>query len=273
MFGKAGQARLADCTVAVIGLGGIGSLVVEYLARLGVGHFILVDPDRVEESNISRIIGASSSDALREVAKTAVAERIIFQSNDRANVTLIQDDVAKESVAKTLLNCDYLFLAADSMRARLVINAIVHQYLIPGVQLGSKIRSAVSGALLDVLSANRPLRPSRGCLWCNQLIDQYQLAREAKTDDERRAQAYGIEEPNPSVISLNAISASHSVNDFLLDYLALRQERPLYYEHFHMLTGKQSLIVPRRDEDCPECSPVGRRYGRADSVPLPCIEG
>lgn len=37
--------------------------------------------------------------------------------------------------------CDYLFLAADSMRARLVFNALVHQYLIPGVQLGSKIRT------------------------------------------------------------------------------------------------------------------------------------
>ena len=56
------------------------------------------------------------------------------------------------------------------MRQRLVINAIVNQYLIPGVQLGSKIRSDASGALLDVMSANRPLRPGHGCLWCNQLI-------------------------------------------------------------------------------------------------------
>ena len=57
----------------------------------------------------------------------------------------ITDDVAKESVAKALTACDYLFLAADSMRARLVVNAIIHQYLIPGVQLGSKIRPDATG--------------------------------------------------------------------------------------------------------------------------------
>ena len=75
---------------------------------------------------------------------------------------------------------------------------------------------------MEVMSANRPVRPGTGCLWCNQLIDPNQLAKEAKTDEERKAQAYGVEEPNPSVISLNAVSAAHAANDFLLDYLGLR---------------------------------------------------
>jgi len=273
MFGKLGQAALADACVGVIGLGGIGSIVVEYLARLGVGNFILVDDDRVEESNLSRIVGAAASDALSKAAKVKVAQRLILQCNPHAKTHLIKGDVARESIAKTLVDCDYLFLAADSMRARLVFNALVHQYFIPGVQLGSKIRSDSEGHLIDVMSANRPVRPGDGCLWCNQLIDQNQLAKEAKTDEERKAQSYGVEEPNPSVISLNAISASHAVNDFLLDYLELRPEHPLFYEHFHLLSGKQSLVTPRRDNDCPECSQSGLRYGRADSVALPCMEG
>ena len=245
LFGSAGQAQLANAKVAVIGLGGIGSLVVEYLARLGVGHLILIDDDLVEPSNLSRIVGASTSDAIDNIAKTKVAMRLVRQCNEQAEVALIEDDVAKETVAKKIVNCDYLFLAANSMRARLVINAIVHQYLIPAVQLGSKIRSDSAGTLIDIMSANRPLRPGQGCLWCNQLIDSNQLATEAKTDEERKAQAYGVEEPNPSVISLNAISASHAVNDFLLDYLGIRQERHIYYQHFHFLTGKLSLVEPR----------------------------
>ena len=274
MFGKMGQAELSRCRVGVIGLGGIGSMVAEYLARLGVGEFILVDDDRVEESNLSRIVGASAWDALHREWKVVVAQRLILQSNGLAKIHLIADDVAKESVAKALRLCDYLFLAADSMRARLVFNALVHQYLIPGVQLGSKVRGDSEGKLLEVMSANRPIRPGLGCLWCNQLIDQEQLAKEAKTDEERKDQAYGVEEPNPSVISLNAISAAHAVNDFMLDYLGLREEREdLYYEHFHCLKGKQSLVAPRCDADCPECSQTGQRYGRADSVSLPCIEG
>jgi hypothetical protein len=159
------------------------------------------------------------------------------------------------------------------MRARLVVNALVHQYLIPAVQLGSKIRANEKGRVIEVFSAIRPLRPGIGCLWCNQLIDPSLLAKEAKTDAERKAQAYGIEEPNPSVISLNAVSAAHAVNDFLMDYLGLRPENPLYYKHIHALTGKLQLVEPRKDAECPECSKDGMRFGRGDGVDLPCIEG
>src|SRR5258706_2880458 len=105
------------------------------------------------------------------------------------------------------------------------------------------------------MSANRPIRPGRGCLLCNQLIDATQLAKEAKTDEERKAQAYGVEEPNPSVISLNAVAAAHAVNDFLLDYLNLRVgDGKLYYEHFHFLKGSRMLVEPRKAVDCPECA-------------------
>lgn len=274
MFGKIGQAELADARVGVVGLGGIGSLVVEYLARIGVGNFWLVDDDQVEESNLSRIVGASHADASEGTPKVEVARRLIEEANRNARVQVIIGDVAKESVAKRLTSCDYIFLAADSMRARLVFNALVHQYLIPGVQLGSKIRSGDDGSLLDVMSANRPVRPGQGCLWCNQLIDPHQLAKEAKTDEERKNQAYGVEEANPSVISLNAVSAAHAVNDFLLDYLSLRADRgSLYYEHFHFLNHVRTLVQPRRDDDCPECSHTGARFGRGDGIDLPCSDG
>jgi hypothetical protein len=128
--------------------------------------------------------------------------------------------------------------------------------------------------LIDVMSANRPVRPGHGCLWCNQLIDTNILAKEAKTDEERKDQAYGVEEANPSVISLNAISAAHAANDFLLDYLSLRAEPELlHYEEFHLNKGTRRLVQPRRDVDCTECSHVGLRFGRGDAVGLPCVEG
>jgi hypothetical protein len=274
MLGRAGQQELANCCVGIVGLGGVGSLLAEYLARLGVGGFCLIDPDRIEESNLSRVVGASLSDVKAGATKVAIADRLIRQANPGAIVRTLVDDVAKGSVADSLKSCDYLFIAADSMRARLVCNAIVHQYLIPGVQLGSKVRTGVSGKLEEVMSVNRPLRPGCGCLWCNGFIDASQLAKEAKTDEERRAQAYGVEEPNPSVISLNAIAAAHAVNDFLLDYLNLRPAaEQLHYEHFHLLKNTRALVEPRKGAECSECSSQGKRYGRGDSVELPCTEG
>ena len=59
MLGASGQTILHRSKVAVIGLGGIGSLVAEYLGRLGVGELFLIDPDVIEDTNISRVVGAT----------------------------------------------------------------------------------------------------------------------------------------------------------------------------------------------------------------------
>ena len=275
LFGRAGQMRLARCRVAIVGLGGIGSLVAEYLARLGVGYFLLIDPDRLDPSNVSRVVGATVADATDHSLKVDIAHRVIAAANSSATVVAIPDDVAKGSVAAALTSLDYVFLAADSMRARLVINALVHQYLIPAVQLGSKIRVDERGHIVDVMSAVRPMRPGAGCLWCNGLIDPTGLAIEAKTDEERIDQAYGVSEPNPSVIALNAISAAHAVNDFMLDYLGPREcAGDLEFMHFHFVPAPKLMRVqPRADSGCSECSPTGRRYGRGDGLALPVTDG
>ena len=183
----------------------------------------------------------------------------------------IPEDVTKNSIAKILCDCDFIFLAADSMRARLLVNAVTHQYLIPAIQIGAKIRPNASGSIEDAMSAVRHLRPRHGCLWCNGLIDPAQLAIEAKTDEERKDQAYGVNEPNPSVITLNAVAAAHAVNDFLFDFLDLRpQTTEVAYQHFHFLKGVSQQVIPRRDPDCREC---GRRFGMGDAIELPTILG
>jgi len=102
MFGAKGQKRLAECHVAILGLGGIGSLVAEMLARLGVGRLTLIDDDVVEVSNLSRIVGADRGDAECSARKIDVAERVILQANPSAKVLKIADDIAKDSVAKAL---------------------------------------------------------------------------------------------------------------------------------------------------------------------------
>ncbi len=272
-LGRAGQNKLKLSRVGVIGLGGVGSLVVEYLARLGVGSFVLVDDDIVELSNLSRIVGATVADAIAKSTKMTIACKLIMEANPHADIEALIDDVAKESIAKRLIGCDFLFLAADSMRARLVFNALVHQYLIPGVQIGSKISTDPNGKILDLLSVNRPVRPNQGCLWCNELVDPTLLAKEAKSDKERKEQAYGVEEPNPSVITLNAVAASHAVNDFLIDYLNLRGEVPVRYEHLHFLNEKRMLVEPTIALECMECGRQQRRFARGDAVDLPCVDG
>ena len=197
MFGAAGQHILRASKVAVIGLGGVGSLVTEYLARLGVGNLVLIDPDEIESTNLSRVVGATRVDVETGQFKPQIAVRHAREMAIDAMLVPIAGDVARDSVAKVLRDCDFIFLAADSMRARLVVNALAHQYLIPTVQMGAKIRRGEGGKLEDAMCAVRHIRPGTGCLWCNGLIDPTQLAIEAKSDNERKEQAYGVQEPQP----------------------------------------------------------------------------
>jgi len=274
-LGERGQALLREATVAVVGLGGVGSIVNELLGRLGVGRLVLVDPDRIEPSNFSRIVGATSGDLSKSTLKTSIAERVAREANPAASIVAIPGDVAQNNVAHALLECDYIFLAADSMRSRLVFNAIVNQYFIPGVQMGTKITvDPESRALLAAHSSVRHLTPGRGCLLCNQLVDLQLLADEWKTDQEREEQRYGMKVPNPSVVTMNAVAAAHAVNDFLMYYVGLAQpidRTP--YRRFDHLAGLVRDEIPRHDNDCSECSLAGEsRYAMGDAAELPCAE-
>jgi molybdopterin/thiamine biosynthesis adenylyltransferase len=236
IFGDRGQALLRAEKVGVIGAGGVGSLLVEYLSRLGVGHMVVIDPQRIETSNLPRVVDGTRWDAhawltsadrpfwLQRIGrrfatpKVRIANRVARRAHPTMRIDAISGDVVDESVVERLIDCDYLFLAADSMQSRLIFNALVHQYLIPGVQAGAKVTVDPStGLITNVFSVMRPLTPDFGCLWCNELISPAGLQDEALTADQRRKQRY-VDEPEvvaPSVITLNAVAAAHAADDYL----------------------------------------------------------
>ncbi|MEU7692554.1 HesA/MoeB/ThiF family protein [Microbispora hainanensis] len=290
LFSDRGQLTLSQLKVTVIGAGGAGSLLIEYLARLGIGHLVIIDPDRIDVTNLPRVVGSTRWDArawftyesrpdwMRRLGrrtatpKVRIAARLARKANPKMVIEPIFGDITDSAVIGRLLDCDFVFLAADTMQARLVFNALVHQYLIPGAQVGAKVQAdRKTGELLDVFTAYRPITPDRGCLWCNGLINTARLQEEALAPDERQAQRY-VEDPTvvaPSVITLNATASAHAANDFLFtvlglldpeaehDYLRLRpQKATLYYDGI------------RKDADCPECGHEGR-FARGDAGRLP----
>ena len=295
LFGDAGQEILASAKVGIIGLGGVGSLLAEYLGRLGVGNFVLVDPDRVEISNLPRLTGATAMDALawltnderpewlralgRRLArqKVALARRNVLKGNPRVRIDAIFDDFLQPYVVTKFLDCDYLFLAADTMRARLLFNAIVHQYLIPGVQIGAKVQvDPANGDVLDAFSVVRPVTPESGCLLCNKLINSAKLQDESISDQERKRQRY-VDEPeivSPSVITMNATAASQAANDFMFYMTGLRDPAaPVTYMRLMPRDRAVWFDEPQKSENCTECGCTSKsRLARGDSRRLPVIE-
>ena len=144
------------------------------MTRLGVGEIILVDPDRADLTNLPRLVAASHGDALAWLAdprrpawiqrlgsrfarpKVLIARRNIRRANPKAKLDAIFGDFLVPATAATFTDCDYLFLTADTMRARLLFNALVHQYLVPGVQVGAKVRvDDKTGLVQDAFSVVR----------------------------------------------------------------------------------------------------------------------
>lgn len=271
-LGEAGQALLSHARVAVVGLGGVGSMVVEELARLGVGRLLLIDSERLEESNLSRMVTAMFRDVAHKPSKSELASRYAKQVNPKVLCEQVVDDVAYEDVADKLVDCDFIFLCADTMRARLVVNAIVNQHLVPAVQIGSKILLGQGGKLEQFYSVVRHMRPGCGCLLCNGFISGHRLAIEEKSMEDWRAQNYGTETPNPSVISLNGIGASRATHDFLLDFVATDIRRPSAgYYMYDVFKGTWLKTNPRQEAGCSECSDdSGSRFARGSGVRLPC---
>jgi hypothetical protein len=266
-------------------------LLVEYLSRLGVGQLAVIDPDRVDPTNLPRLPGARQGDTgwftdprwparmrswgtRRARPKVDVARRLVRETDPDIDVEAIFGDVLEGANAARFTDVDYLFLAADTMRARLLFNAIVHQYLVPGVQLGSKVRlNATTGEVLDVHSVVRPVTPDEGCLWCSELISPQRLAEESLTEADRRAQRY-VDDPDvaaPSVITLNAVAAAHAATDFLFAVTGLIDpDASGDYLRSRPLVRDIRWDQPRRDPECSESgSEVGSRFARGDGTALP----
>ena len=282
LFGDRGQETLAAQKVAVIGAGGAGSLINEYLARLGVGHIIVVDFDRLDETNYPRVVGARPEDLnpwprsgllarlLRRLPsyKVAIAKRVACEANPRMQYEAIVGDVTELGVAERLVDCDAIFLAADTMQARLVVNALCHQYLIPTLQVGARVVSDPNGNIVDVFSVVRHLVPGQSCLWCNGLINRARLAEEAASSEQRAAQRYVDEVPAPSVISLNAVACAHAVDQYLFTTLDL-QEMPseVHWMKYRATEPYVTVELPRQNPNCSECH--GRLgTGRQKNLPV-----
>lgn len=123
LYGEAALARFRDAHVCVIGVGGVGSWIVEALARSAIGRLTMIDLDNVAESNINRQIHALT-DTLGKAKVTALAERVA-QINPYCRVTEVEDFIAEDNLAQMITpgRFDYVIDAIDNVRAKTALIA------------------------------------------------------------------------------------------------------------------------------------------------------
>ena len=123
IIGKDKISKLHESKVAIFGIGGVGSFVVEGLARAGVGNFILVDKDKVDITNLNRQIIATRKTIGK--SKVEVAKQRILEINPDAKVEIHEEFFMPESKEILDNTIDYIVDAVDTVTAKieLVIRA------------------------------------------------------------------------------------------------------------------------------------------------------
>ena len=119
LIGKEGIEKLNKSKVAVFGLGGVGSYVVEGLARAGIGNFILVDNDKVDLTNINRQIIATHKTI--GIPKVEVARERILDINPDAKVEIYQEFFMPDSKEILESTISYVVDAVDTVTAKIEI--------------------------------------------------------------------------------------------------------------------------------------------------------
>lgn len=131
LYGAQGLARFRAAHVCVVGVGGVGSWIVEALARSAIGKITMIDLDNLAESNVNRQIHALT-DTLGKAKVTALHERIM-QINPYCQVTEIEDFLTPDNVAEMIGKgrFDYVVDAIDNVRAKVALIAYCREHKVP----------------------------------------------------------------------------------------------------------------------------------------------
>ena len=226
-FGHEGQERLATASVVVVGVGGLGTHVVQQLALLGVGKLTMVDDEELEESNRNRYVTARSTDPIPGSFKAHLGDRLICETNGGVESVPLAVPLQSRAAFDSIVQADYVFGCLDDDVPRVILTELCAAYTKPYFDLASDIlleESAYGGRVCVAWDG-------QGCLICLKQVDlqavQQGLAGEAARRD--RETIYGLptselEEKGPSVVSINGVVASLAVTEFMLAVTGVRSE-------------------------------------------------
>jgi molybdopterin/thiamine biosynthesis adenylyltransferase len=280
-FGTGLVENLRKLSVAIVGLGGIGSIMAEGIARLGASHLILIDPDKVDKSNLNRFQGASIKD-IGKYKVTVVARNLKRYLDNNLIINTYRNTIYSEEVLNALKSVDYIIGCIDNHPARYLLNRIAIQYLIAYFDAATRIMPIEHTKNISVSVRIGMVIPSiTSCMDCS-IIEYYSQQEiyfefvDQSTRQQLEESGYILGESNiknPAVYPQNMIACGI----LLLELMnAVSPYKPLYNNVYFdyskpetetkiAIQAMQYLKAKRRDkrESCMNCDYY---LGKADSI-------
>ena len=273
LFGQGTTALLRRLAVAVVGCSGTGSIVIEQLARLGVGKLVVVDPDHVEEKNLNRILNARREDAYLERPKVEVAARAIAGMGFGTDLTIMPDNLYSPKAVRAVAECDVLFGCMDGAEGRHLLSRIATYYSLPYFDVGVALEADGNGGVDEVEGAVHYVQPGgstlleRGAYTMKQVEAEGLRRTNPKEYCSRLRVNYiqGVREDRPAVISVNMLFAAKVVLEFLARIHEFR------YDHNREFAAVYTSLVQSysiRKEEKGGGAGAAAKLGRGDVAPL-----
>ena len=260
-WGTDAQATISRLSIGIVGLGSVGAIVAESLARIGVSRMTLIDPDTIQEHNLDRLLHGTQDDI--GAVKVHVTKRAIERHATAADIRVaaLPLSIHQEDAYLAALDCDLLFSCVDRPIARDVLNYIGTAHLIPIVDGGVSVETRlIDNTLSSAHWRAHIVTPYHRCMRCNGQYDSGMVVMEldGSLDDPAYVANLPAEDrnANQNVFPFALGAAALEVN-LMLRYLLAEDWWPLVKQQDHQFVLGTSKVM---NEQCkPYCNFLGRR--------------
>lgn len=275
LFGEASNNMITQFRCAVVGGGATGSATLPLLMRLGIRCAAVFDRDRVEESNLNRLHGATRHDACRHLPKTELHARLVKEADLGMQLVTVDAWAGSPESHEVLKACDVIFCCSDDHAGRLFLNRFARFYGIPVIDMGLAMQRRQNGHF-DLFARVTTLVPGHPCLLCGGHVSPRRAREEAlkRTDpgafEQLKAEAYllGEGDPSPAVVSFTSEAACMAVNEWLSGITGFAGKAGMSatrVRRFHARDDRFPQFEAR--PNCPCCQSADT-LGRGDVLPF-----
>ena len=269
-WGATVQNDLSRMRIGIVGLGSVGCIVAEAMARIGVRQITLFDPDHIEEHNLDRLLYGTAENVGKLKVEVAKAKMELSATADAPAIKAIPKSIKNRSAFNELLDCDIILSCVDRPVARDILNYVANAHLIPVIDCGVAIaKNHKQDTLEGAHWKAHVITPYHQCLRCNRQYNTGMVSAELDGSLDNpsyiRALPTGDAPGNQNVFPFSLGVAAMAVN-LMTRYLIGQEWWPtVQQQDYQFQTGK---ITVNNEECFPQCAfRVRRAMGDAANPP------